>query len=61
MRNYERLLKKREVAQGKYIDADYGFKKSSYQTLKDITKQLLKIEINQLKRRAKNARISQKH
>ena len=61
MNNYERLLKKREVAQGKYIDANYGFKKYSYETLKDITKQLLKIEVNQSKRRAKNACISQKH
>lgn len=61
MKNYERLLEKRKVAQGKYINADYGFKKYSYETLKDITKQLLKIEVNQLKRRAKNAYAPQKH
>ena len=61
MKNYEKLLVKKQVAEKKYLYGSKGLRKSRYEVLKNITKQLLKIEIKQLKRSAKNAYIPQKH
>jgi len=58
MKQYEKLLEKKQEAQFRYLNSPKGAKNTRFEQLKNITKNLLKIET---KRRAKNAYVSQKH
>ena len=58
MKQYERLIIEKQEAQYRYLNSPKGVKNTRFEQLKNITKNLLKIET---KRRAKNAYVSQKH
>jgi len=58
MKQYEKLLEKKQEAQFRYLNSPKGAKNTRFEQLKNITKNLLKIET---KRRAKNAYVPHKH